>query len=201
LIAGKSGVAARNSDSWKEDGEVSESVAKRYNSMVLDGKIRGAVRFATGRGLGGPKSPMDKCSKSGELVIDVLRKKHPTIRTPKIGKSKIGEVEAYPAGVQGFDHYPHGASAVIPNWFDCHSMEEVSKTLDGGPGPGGLDSRQFKILMSRFGTASENLRVEWALWSEWLSNESPPYAAYRALNAKSLDKYQALAPWLSVKSG
>lgn len=72
LIAGRSGVAGRNSDSWKEDGEVSDSVAKRYNSMVLDGKIRGAVRFATGRGLGGPKLPLDKCSKTGEPVIEVL---------------------------------------------------------------------------------------------------------------------------------
>jgi hypothetical protein len=43
LIAGKCGVAGRNSHSWKEDGEVSESVAKKYNSMVLDGKLRGAV--------------------------------------------------------------------------------------------------------------------------------------------------------------
>jgi hypothetical protein len=64
LITGRSGVAGRNSDSWK--------VAKRYNSMVLDGKIRGAVRFATGCGLGGPKLPLDKCSKMGETVIEVL---------------------------------------------------------------------------------------------------------------------------------
>ena len=57
---------------WKEDG-VSENVAARYNSMVLSGKIRSAVRFATERGQGGPYSPDDACSKTGRPVIDVLR--------------------------------------------------------------------------------------------------------------------------------
>jgi hypothetical protein len=49
--------------------------------MVLDGKICGAVHFAMG-------------------YVDSA------IRPQKIGKSKVGEVAAYPAGVQGFDHYP-----------------------------------------------------------------------------------------------
>jgi hypothetical protein len=48
VITGGSGVAGRNPAEWGEK-EVSDSVAKTYNNMVLDGKIRGAVRFATSR--------------------------------------------------------------------------------------------------------------------------------------------------------
>jgi hypothetical protein len=197
LIAGKCGVAGRNSHSWKEDGEVSESVTKKYNSMVLDGKLRGAVRFATGRGLGGPLQPTDKCSKSGDLVIDVLRKKHPRIRKAAEGSLKINGEEAFPDGVIGFDHYPSGIATPLPIGYDSEVMLTIAKTLDGGPGPCGVDARLFQLFFTRFGTASEYLRVEWAKWSKWLCNESPPYAAYRALNAKrevGLDKVPGTRP-------
>jgi hypothetical protein len=83
VIRGKSGIAGGGSHSWKEDGEVSESVAKLFNSMVLDGKLRSGVRFATGRGIGGPLQPTDICSKAGVPVIEVLRSKHPKIRIPQ----------------------------------------------------------------------------------------------------------------------
>jgi hypothetical protein len=42
VITGGSGVAGRNPAEWGEK-EVSDSVAKTYNNMVLDGKIRGAM--------------------------------------------------------------------------------------------------------------------------------------------------------------
>ena len=52
IISGKSGVAGRKPEEW-EGEEVSESVARTYNNMVIDGRIlRDAVRFATGRGQG-----------------------------------------------------------------------------------------------------------------------------------------------------
>jgi hypothetical protein len=54
VIEGESGVAGRKPDEWGENGEVSSGVASTYNSMVLDGKIRAAVRFATGRGQSEP---------------------------------------------------------------------------------------------------------------------------------------------------
>ena len=60
----KVGVARLKPDEWGLDS-VSESVAKKFNSMVLDGKLHGAVRFATGRGQGGPLRPDDACTKTG----------------------------------------------------------------------------------------------------------------------------------------
>jgi hypothetical protein len=183
-IRGKSGIAGGKDHSWKEDGEVSESVAKRYNSMVLDGKIRSAVQFATGRGIGGPLQPTDTCSKAGIPVIEVLRKKHPRIRVPK----RIAEVEElegvtewqYHDDVAGFDVYPEGTPAALPVNFDADSMLVLSGKVHGSAGPGGVDANALRSFFTRFGTASESLRTEWAKFSEWLSNESPPYAAYRA---------------------
>ena len=40
-------------------------VARKYNSMVLDGKLRAAVRFATDRDGGGVLLPQDACTKTG----------------------------------------------------------------------------------------------------------------------------------------
>ncbi len=40
-------------------------IARKYNSMVLDGKLRAAVRFATRRDGGGVLLPQDACTKTG----------------------------------------------------------------------------------------------------------------------------------------
>ncbi|KAL7502373.1 hypothetical protein ACHAXN_001332 [Cyclotella atomus] len=180
-IRGKSGIAGGKDHSWKEDGEVSESVAKRYNSMVLDGKIRSAVRFATGRGIGGPLQPTDTCSKAGIPVIEVLRKKHPRIRVPK-HVAEVEELEGvtewqYHDDVAGFDVYPEGTPAALPVNFDADSMLVLSGKVHGSAGPGGVDANALRSFFTRFGTASESLRTEWAKFSEWLSNESPELCA------------------------
>ncbi|KAL3768952.1 hypothetical protein ACHAWO_004062 [Cyclotella atomus] len=200
VIRGKSGIAGSGEHSWNDDGEVSDSVAKRYNSMVLDGKIRSAVRFATGRGLGGPLQPTDTCSKAGIPVIEVLRKKHPSIRTPLQMKGE--ELEGIKAGtfqddVPGFDAYPENPPAALPVDFDVDSMLVLSGKIHGSAGPGGVDANMLRTIFTRFGTASESIRMEWAKFGEWMCNESPPYAAYRALNAKrevGLDKQPGTRP-------
>ncbi len=40
-------------------------VARKFNSMVLDGKLRAAVRFTTDRNGGGVLLPQDACTKTG----------------------------------------------------------------------------------------------------------------------------------------
>ncbi|KAL7503120.1 hypothetical protein ACHAXN_000965, partial [Cyclotella atomus] len=197
VIRGKSGVAGRNCHSWTEDGEVSDSVARKYNSMMLDGKVRGAVRFATGRGQGGPLNPKDECTKAGIKVIKVLKRKHPKIRLPETAQPDEADYDVWTDGIRGFDTYPDGAPATMPTNFDFEVIEKVSSKLHGAAGPGGVDSRMLKSFLTHFGSVSEQLRVEWARWSEWLCNESPPYAAYRALNAKrevALDKQPGTRP-------
>jgi hypothetical protein len=138
VVRGRSGIAGGKDHSWKEDGEVSESVAKRYNSLVLHGKMRQAVRFATGRGQGGPLQPTDICSKAGVQVIEVLRSKHPKIRIPV----PLEEVElhgidegAFVENIPGFDAYPDGPPAALPVDFDDESMLVLAGKVHGAAGP------------------------------------------------------------------
>ena len=57
-----------------------DSIARRYHSLVIDGRLKAAVRYATNRTGGGVLAPGDIHSKTGLPVIEVLRNKHPKIR-------------------------------------------------------------------------------------------------------------------------
>ena len=146
-----------------------ESAARRYNSMVLSGKVRAAVRMVTERDPGGLFRPSDLCSKTGRLVMDVLRDKHPTAVVPP---------------PEDFDTHPDPPDLWDTPQLHCYE-EQVAKAvarLSGGAGPCGVDGIMLRSWMLRHGAHSERLRVELAKWVGWLSNGSPPYAAYRALN-------------------
>ena len=54
-----------------------ESAGRRYDSMVMGGKLRATVRMITTCDPGGLFKPHDSCSKTGRPAIDVLREKHP----------------------------------------------------------------------------------------------------------------------------
>eukprot|EP00956_Cyclotella_meneghiniana_P025811 scaffold54612_cov72-Cyclotella_meneghiniana.AAC.3 len=182
----RSGIAGRRPEK-EVDGEVSESVACTFNPMILDGKLRAAVRFATERGLGGPLRPDDNCTKSGRLVLDVMKEKHPAITVPATNAD---------GSVPGFDTYGV-APMTVPHTSDEENIGKAGAKMKGSAGPSGVDALLLLHLLIRFGTASERLREELALWSEWLSNESPPWAAIRALNAKragALDKVPGTRP-------
>ena len=57
-----------------------ESAGRRYNSMVLLGKIQAAVQMVMDHDPDSLLRPDDKCSKTQRLVIDILRKKRPDAR-------------------------------------------------------------------------------------------------------------------------
>ena len=174
------------SSSSRDTEDEMSSIAKRFNTMYLSGKIRGAVRFATDRSPGGPLDPDGADSKTGQSVIDVLRSKHPAIRIPDLENP---EVKCF----QEYDHTP----VSVPHAFDEDTIAGIAKKLHGSAGPGGIDAELFKSLLLRHGAASAILRGEMALWTEWLANESPPWAAIRASQAKRvspLDKQPGVRP-------
>jgi hypothetical protein len=147
-----------------------ESAGRRYNSMILSGKLRAAVRMVTDRDPGGLFKPNeDKCSKTGRLVNDVLREKHPEARVPS---------------EDDFNMHPGGQECLESPPIYCYeeNVAKVAPKLSGGAGPCGVDGIMLKNWMLRHGAHSENLRAEIAEWVCWLSNGSPPYAAYHALN-------------------
>eukprot|EP00957_Ditylum_brightwellii_P012013 906307-Ditylum_brightwellii.AAC.1 len=69
-------------------------VTKTFVNMLFQGKLRQAVRWLTGREKGGSLSPNDRCTKSGEVVSEVLRSKHPE------------PVEPQEEALQAFPHVP-----------------------------------------------------------------------------------------------
>jgi hypothetical protein len=172
-ISGRSGVAGRKPVEMG-DGEVSESTARTFHSMVIDGKLREALRMARGKGKGGPLRPNDKCSKTGQPVIDVMRSKHPKLGIPEPDVTRVG-IEQLP----GFERYLE-APMTPPHASDHGSIGTVGSKLHGGAGPSGVDAFLLRLLLHRFGTASENLQKELSLWSEWLSNESPWLSGWRS---------------------
>ena len=59
----------------------------------------------------------------------------------------------------------------------------VASKMSGSAGLGGVDSSSLQHWLLKFGTASAALRKAVAEMTDWLANHSPPWAAYRALQA------------------
>ena len=59
-----------------------EHRAQTFHSLVLHRKLQTAVSWITEREMGGVLQPGDRCTKTGDRVMEVLRSKHPEARTP-----------------------------------------------------------------------------------------------------------------------
>ena len=59
-------------------------------------------------------------------------------------------------------------------------LTKVAKRMHGGAGPGGGDANLMKDMLLRFGRPSILFRTEMGAWVDYLSNGSPPIAAYCA---------------------
>ena len=78
-----------------------ESRARSYNSKVNEGRLSAAVRNLTNRNKGGLLHPSAVDKISGELVIDVLDKKHPHASVPA-----DDEFDAYPDDAVDEEPFP-----------------------------------------------------------------------------------------------
>ena len=77
------------------------------------------------------------------------------------------------------------------------SLLRLFARLSGSAGPCGVDAEMLKNWLLRHGDHSGRLRDAMATWVDWLSNGSPPYAAYRAVNTVrtvALDKSPGVRP-------
>jgi hypothetical protein len=118
---------------------------------------------------GGLFVPDNICTKTGRRVLDVLCKKHLDARIPK---------------ERAFNSYANSAESLETMPIDCYE-EQISTQvahLSGGAGPCGVDGTTMKEWLLCHDVSSEHLREEMAHWVVWLSNGSPLYAAYRAVN-------------------
>eukprot|EP00957_Ditylum_brightwellii_P023109 1743243-Ditylum_brightwellii.AAC.1 len=72
-----------------------ERRARQFNSTVLSGRLRQAVRRATAQDQGGVLFPKDNCTKVGWPVLEVLKEKHPDTRVRDITNPQCSAFEHY----------------------------------------------------------------------------------------------------------
>ena len=68
----------------------------------------------------------------------------------------------------------------IPVAITEESLEPVARKRLGSSGPGGTDSEELQGQLLKFVEDSTILRTSVETFVDWLSNGSPPWAAYRA---------------------
>ena len=178
--------ALRNSGSGKSAGF--DAKARRYNNLVVEGKLRQAVRGVTDRNGGGILLPEDHCTKeTSKTVREVLESKHPHLRIPDVQDPDCA----------CFEEYADGAPEAIPVDSSADGVASVAPKLHGGAGPSSVDAMALRCWLVRFGRSSSELREEMAQWVDWLANYDPPWAAYRAMMARrlvALDKRPGTRP-------
>ena len=176
------------------------SVAKKYDAMVKDGKLRNAMRMVeqTSEGGGGGKLYRydDKDTKSGDPVIDVLRSKFPDTVIPDASH---------------FDPSTSGPPEDTPPIF--LTEEDIllrAKRLKSAAGMDGVDGQTARYWITSFGDRSKRLREALARIAMILANGSPHYAMYRALNDARIlaaDKEPGVRPlacgciWMRLMAG
>ena len=158
-----------------------EQMSKTYTRLVLEGKLRQAVRFITQRDQGGVLQMDDLDSKSGLPVLEVLQSKHPDAIIPP------------PEALEDYASVP----SFVPLDITPCTVEGVARKMSGGAGPGGVDSIALQSWLLRFGKESCGLREAIASFTRWMANDSPPWAAYRAFMSNrliALDKCPGVRP-------
>ncbi len=164
-----------------------EERARRFDAMLKSGRTKEAMQLLTSTESKGVLDPEDIDPKTNRKVIEVLRDKHPELRTPDLNTTE---------GRLAFEQYDFLPDAV-PLRVSAETIATSATKLKGSGGPSGTDAVTLKNWLLGHGKVSFRLRCELAHWTEWLANHSPPYAAIRALlNARliGLDKSPGVRP-------
>ena len=94
LVEDTVATARRGEGGLKRDKD-NDSIARQYHSMVIGGRLRGAVRMLTNRDGGGVLHPEETDVKSGRKVIEVLQEKHPELMIQDLEKEGWASFEKY----------------------------------------------------------------------------------------------------------
>ena len=132
--------------------ETADHRAETYHSLVLRGKLRTVVRWITEQETGGVLQPGDRCTKTGDRVMEVLRAKNPEAWTP------TAEI---------LDSYPDRPLELTPADITQDTVTAVAGRLSVGAGPGGTDSVSLQRWLLRFGAACGELRLIVGVAGKW----------------------------------
>ena len=163
----------------------SEQLERTFTRLMMEGRIRSAVRLVTDRGGGGVLDPEDEAhGRNGPLgmsIYDVLQEKHPAQRT--VDPSAFLDCEVLPPLEQVDITAAH--------------IETVARRLFGSAGPSGTSSEQWRNVLLRYGTASARLREAIAASTRRHANEVVPWndmRAFLACRGIALNKQPGVRP-------
>ena len=126
-----------------QKGRQPHDTARSFGKLMMQGKVKSALRMIEKEGNGGPlqfNSRVD--SSKADTVRDVLIKKHPPKQPPK--NSEIVSPESPP-------NEPH---PVHFEKIDGHLIQRMALKMDGAAGPSGLDAASWKRLCSCYNSSS-----------------------------------------------
>ena len=155
--------SARQGEGKGKCVEDDDSIARKFHSMMIEGKVRQAVPWVTNRDDGGVLHPDDVDTKIGKTVVEVLESKHPSCMIPQLGKE----------GWASFEDYDEQLNSVLV-YYDQEIVQNVADKMQGGAGPSTVDAQAMSSWRLKFGKNSHLLREEMASWVEWLGKDSPP---------------------------
>jgi len=160
-------------------------IVRVFTRLMLQGKVRAAVRWATERATGNvllPSTVVNPDVAGCQLtVMDVLRQKHPAPSTPAL--TALLPCDSLPE----FEDVEATGSHVLL----------VAHRIQGGAGPGGCDAGHWKDVLLRYGGHSSRLRDAVATLARRLLNNIIPWDSIRALVANrliALDKCPGVRP-------
>ena len=126
--------------------ESEETRHRAFNSRVLSGRLRSAVRHLTDRGGGGVLSPDQNCTKEDRPVLEVLQDKHPSQRNPDLTNP---DCKAF--GDLG------DAPDQLPLVITGETVALTAKKLSGAGGPSNVDAVELTRWLLGFNNESKHL--------------------------------------------
>ena len=174
-----------SSQQLKRDTANDSSMARRFSKMMMEGRVRSALKLPSDNsdtGLLSLEETIDDTS--GKTVRDVLEDKHPDPK-PVHPKALLGEAEN--------DEFH-------PTIFDSITGESIrTATLhtQGAAGPSGLDAFSWRRLCTAFGQKSNDLCSTLAAVARGISTsfiDPSTLLAYTSCRLIALDKCPGVRP-------
>jgi hypothetical protein len=158
---------------------------KTFTRLMLLGKVRDAVRWLSAGDTGGILNPQTliQVGQQEKNVFEILQEKH-----PNSSEIDISSLETPPPG---------GLPLMVEIDISSSHVELAARRLQGGAGPGGTDSMQWKDFLLRHGAHSDKLRDAIASLARRLSNTIVDWKDIQSLLSNrliALDKCPGVRP-------
>ena len=158
---------------------------KEFDKYMTTGRISSAIRCLSDEVKGGNLSTTEKITVGGKTrtVLDILHEKHP---------------KSQPCNPAFIEQDPSNALPYHPQIFERINAACIRKSAmktNGSHGPSGLDSQEWRRLLTSFKDSSSDLCKTIAKLAIRISTEKLPFLkAYNACRLIALDKCPGVRP-------